>query len=120
MTDDNYFIKITAPEKAHKDKPILLRGKFHIPLRNAGITARGSEVLKHIVLVVTRGGNYQTLAPFKNVIVFADDIKQTEDACSGFFQLDVFEKISFDGEGDYYILCSLGVYTSNIVKVVVN
>lgn len=120
MTENSFLIQISAPQKVHINKPLPLRGKFNVPYDASGLNVTGPEVIKHIVLVVTRGANYQTLTPFRDVIVFTDDIKPTAEGCSGHFNLDVFEKISFDGEGDYYILCSLGVYTSNIVRVVVS
>jgi hypothetical protein len=119
MTAKQYFIQISAPEQVHQDKPLPLRGKFHIPYKNSGLTVKGPEVLKHIILVTTFGGAYWALPPFKDVITFADDIQQIKGGCSGNFNMDVFEKISFTEKGDYYILCSLGIYTSNIVKAVV-
>lgn len=102
------------PQSAQK---IIVHGKFSVICDQDGVSARSWEVLKHVVLVVTRSGNYQALAPFKEVIVFEDDVKRIDNICSAFFNIDVMDHIAFDGEGDYYILCSLGAHTSNIVKV---
>lgn len=96
-----------------------IRGNFKVPYDENGITPRGAQVLKHISLVVTRSGNYQALTPFKEIAVFDDDVKEEQGSCSGFFNIKVMDHIGFDGEGDYYLLCSLGTYLSNIIKVTV-
>jgi hypothetical protein len=114
-----YFLEISCKEKIQRNEPMLCRAKFQIPRQGIGPTVKGPEILNHITLVVTRGGNYQAISPFKNVIVFSDDIKITESTCSGFFNFDIFEKIAFDGEGEYFVLCSIGTITSNIAKVIV-
>ncbi len=99
---------------------MICKASFQVPLLGIGPEVTGAEILKHVALVVTRGGNYQAVSPFKDVIVFPDDIKISESSYSGFFNFDVFDKISFDGEGEYFVLCSIGTITSNIVKVSVS
>ena len=96
---------------------INITGKFNVEYEADGLTVVGAEVLKHIVLVVTRTANYQSITPFKKVVVFGDDVIETEKGCSGAFSFNLFDKIDFNGPGDYYILCSLGAITSNIIHV---
>lgn len=74
---------------------------------------------KHIVLVVTHAGQYAALKPYRDVVVFQDDVQDNEQTGSGQFNLHVFDHIKFQGKGDYYILCSLGNYLSNVVRVIV-
>lgn len=113
-------INIEAGLHPRHTKKIIVRGKFRVACGQHGVPDQGAETLKHIVLVTTRSGNYQALTPFQEVVVFADDVQQDGDVCSAFFNIDVMDHIAFEGEGDYYILCSLGMHTSNIIKVTVN
>ncbi len=96
---------------------IVLHGKFDLEYETSGLLVRGSEVLNHIILVATRSGNYQSVTPFKDVIVFEDDVRESDSGCGGVFNINLFNKILFDGPGDYYILCSIGSVTSNILHV---
>lgn len=105
------------PANSSSENQIFLQGKFNVSYDKDGLIARGSEVLKHIVLVVTRDSNYQAVTPFKNVIVFHDDVVETETGCSGFFSITIFNHIEFHGSGDFYILCSIGSLRSNILYV---
>ena len=111
------FITIEAGLHPQKPQQILLRGKFKLPFGQDGVPEEATQVFKHIVLVATRGGNYQTLTPFRDVIVFEDDIQTDGNFCAGLFNFNVMDHIQFDGAGDYYLLCSVGIYTSNIAKV---
>lgn len=115
-SDNQYFITIEAPAHCSDSKDIKLRGRFKVPYGKDGITVEGAQVLKHIVMVVSRGGNYQAVTPFKDAAVFADDVNDDGKSCSGGFNINVADHLMFDGGGDYYILCSLGTYLSNITK----
>lgn len=114
-----YFLEIKYVPQANKNGSINIQGEFEIPYQQLGMTVDGAEVLKHVVLVVTRGGNRAAIRPFKDVILFEDDIKEGDQGCSGFFNFNLFDQISFDGAGDYFIMCSLGTTTSSIIKVTV-
>lgn len=118
--NNEFGISIEAGLHPHHKQKILVHGKFQVLCGQAGVPEQSTQVLKHIVLVIRRSGNYQSLTPFKEVIVFADDIRSDGNSCSAFFNINVMDHIQFGGEGDYYVLCSLGTYTSNIVKVVVS
>lgn len=98
---------------------LILRGKFEVCYDQNSISAQGAQVLKRIILVVTRSGNYQALAPFEETVVFDDDVKERKGGCSGQFNIKIMDHIDFGGEGDYYILCSFGTLLSNIVKITV-
>ena len=111
------FITIEAALHPQKPQQILLRGKFKLPCGQHGVPEEATQAFKRIVLVTTRSANYQTLTPFRDVIVFDDDIQRDGNFCSGLFNFNVMDHIQFEGAGDYYLLCSVGTYTSNIVKV---
>jgi hypothetical protein len=75
--------------------------------------------LKYELKYLPMSGNYQAVTPFKKVIVFEDDVKESEDSCSGLFNINVFNTIAFDGAGDFYIHCTIATFTSNILHVVI-
>ena len=111
MTQLNQYLRISV-DVMNKIR-ITVKGEFALPFGTKGLPEAPTEVLKHIVLVVTRSGNYQSVTPFQNVVVFPDDVKVKEDICSGFFNINVMDHIAFDGEGDYYLSCSVGTILSN-------
>lgn len=115
--DSEAYITIEAGLHPNKPQQIVLRGKFKLPCGKNGVPEQGPQIFKHIVLVATRTANYQALTPFRDVVVFEDDVQKEGECYSGFFNVNVMEHIQFDGEGDYYLLCSAGTFTSNIVKV---
>lgn len=118
--DNHLGITIEAMIHPAGSKNIVVRGKFRVPYDKDGIPDQATQILKHVVLVVTRSGNYQSVTPFKEVIVFDDDVKDEGDACSGFFNIQAMDHIAFNGEGDYYLLCSMGTYLSNTVCIKVS
>lgn len=119
MNKNGLYISISVHQTHEKTKLFIVNGKFHVVYDDLGLIVKNENILKHIILVVTRGENYQAHPAFENVVVFADDIQKTEVGCSGFFKINLFETIEFDGRGDYFVLCSMGSYTSNILKVTV-
>lgn len=118
-TESSIVIKVD-PDKT-KGQKISIQGKLRVLCGQDGVPDVPLEVLKHVVLVVTREEkNYQTVVPFKDVVVFEDDINVVGDTCSAFFNIDVMDHIHFDYPGDYFILCSIGTHVSNIVHVPLN
>lgn len=114
--NSEYFIVIESSLHPASSDQLLISGKFKVKYDN-GITVKGAQVLKHIVLVVTRSGNYQSFSPFKDMAVFVDDIKDEGDGCSGFFNVNLADYIGFGGAGSYFIVSSLGNYLSNTLNV---
>lgn len=103
----------------NNDHQILLRGRFSVSCGQNGVPDQPLKTLKHVVVVVTRSASYQAFTPFKEVVVFDDDVQVDGNTCSAFFNVNVMDHLRFDGPGDYYILCSLGTNLSNIVKVTI-
>lgn len=112
-------IYIDAPVKFLESDGFYVSGRYKIPYSNEAVPDQSILMPKHIVLVVTCGANSAAMKPFKDIVVFEDDVHGTDEVAMGNFRLNVFDHIQFDGPGDYYILCSLGTYLSNIVKVTV-
>lgn len=74
-------------------------------------------MLKHIILAVTRLGNYQALPPFQDTIVFDDDFQLEGDICCGSFNFNLKDYLRFDGEGEYFVNFSLGSVISNTERM---
>lgn len=110
-------IKIEAlpPESAYG--PYIIQGHFRVAYEQNGLCVEGPEVLKHIAMVVTEGGCYQSFNPFANTVVFPDDIQKTEKGCSGQFHCEPFALCDLAHAADYYITCSIGTLVSNTVKI---
>jgi len=100
-------------------REIFVQGAFKVPLGKLSIPESGVDVLKHIIVVVTRYGNYQAYPPFKDVVVFEDDVRIDGDMCSGRFNFNVMSNLLFDGEGEYFVHCSIGQVISNTEKITI-
>lgn len=100
-----------------KNDEIIICGKFNIPLEMQTIPLMPTDIFKHLVCVVTRNVNYQVIRPFHETYVFDDDLKIYASDVSGNFNFNLMDHLAFCGEGSYYVLCSIGVYTSNIIKI---
>lgn len=114
-----YGIVITADPRSTHAAGISLRGEYKVPYAEDSVPKQATLMPKHIAMVVTRSDNYVALKPFCDMVVFEDDVKDDGKCAAGNFSLNVFDHIPFKEGGDYYILCSLGNYLSNILKVTV-
>lgn len=112
-----YGIKIECLSHESLKDGIELRGEYKVPISEESIPDESSLIPKHVTLVVTRASNYIALKPFSETIIFDDDVKNDGICASGKFRLNIFDHISFTEGGDYYILCSLGIFLSNVVRV---
>lgn len=117
--NEDHMISIVSEDKSANINNVVVRGEFKIPDSESSVIAKGKDVLKHVVLVITRSANYQASAPFSKVVVFEDDVKLVSDTVFGFFSIKLGEHLKFDGDGDFYVMCSLGVCLSNIIKITV-
>ena len=114
---NSYFINIQKIPDHTSFNDLKISGEFRISNNEESIYSKDSEILKHIVLVVTRSGNYQSVSPFSDIVVFKDDVKIESDVVSGAFKINLSDHINFSGEGDYFMFCSLGMQLSNIIEV---
>ena len=111
----NYYIRINGPEKCNSINDLVIHGEFNVSYNQDGIMVRGSDVLKHIILVVTRVYDGYAIAPFKDVIVFTDDVIDNGISCKGGFNINVKDYNGFEGEGEFCVFCSLGIRISNTI-----
>lgn len=112
-----YGIKINVSETVTNFDDIVINGEFTIDNKDINIQANNEAFFKHIILIVTRSANYHAIAPFSNMVFFPDDVKINSNIVTGAFFLSLKDNIPFSGNGDYYVLCSLGVSLSNALKV---
>lgn len=116
---ENYFIKIDTSPGCTSFNYLVISGEFMVSNKEKSITSENSQILKHVVLVVTRSANYQSVTPFSDTVVFKDDVKIDSDIVSGVFKVQLGEHIGFNGKGDFFVMCSLGNCLSNVLKITI-
>jgi len=117
--NNEFYIKINASENIANFDDIKVQGEFSVNNEESSIQSTNEKILKHIVLIVTRSANYQTVSPFSDIVVFKDDVTIISNNVSGIFNINIKDHVSFNGAGDYYILCSLGTELSNTLKITI-
>lgn len=107
-------IKITGPEHPGLDMPFKISGRFIVTQKE--FDQMGGVPHRHLVLTVLRKSLYGSMHPFKNYLVFQDDVRKSGDLYGGWFSLDVWTYSKFRYEGIYFIRVSLGSALSNVVE----
>lgn len=74
---------------------------------------------RHLVLTVLREPMYGSYHPFRNVMIFHDDVQTLTGAHGGWFSLDVWSYAGFRHAGTYHIRVSLGESLSNVIETTV-
>jgi len=115
----NNYIKIDALQAYNNVNDIQINGDFTISNDDKNIQDINEKIIKHITLIVTRSANYQSTTPFSDVLVFKDDVDVHSNIVTGAFNIKLSDHIKFNGKGEYYIMCSLGVYLSNTLTITV-
>jgi hypothetical protein len=98
--------------------PLLACGSFHLPLAEA--EALGPEVHRALVLLVQLGAEHRVLMPFRDLLLFADDVVAVPDGVQGCFACDVFELLGGVLAGSYHVSVSLGARLSNVATTTVS
>ncbi len=109
-------IHIVGPDLAGLETAFNITGRFIVSQEDFERMDRVPH--RHLVLTVLRKSLYGSMHPFKNYVIFQDDVAKIGDAYSGWFSLDVWAYSKFRYEGIYYIRVSLGDALSNVVKAV--
>lgn len=117
--NNEYYIEINASKNITSFDDIKVQGEFRVNNEEISIQYINENILKHIVLVVTRSASYQSVTPFSDIVVFKDDVTISSDNVSGLFNISIKDHISFNGKGKYYIMCSLGTMLSNTLKITI-
>jgi len=109
-------IHIVGPDLAGLETAFNITGRFIVSQEDFERMDRVPH--RHLVLTVLRKSLYGSMHPFKNYVIFQDDVAKIGDTYSGWFSLDVWDYSKFRYEGTYYIRVSLGDALSNFVKAI--
>jgi len=103
-------ILLVGPGAIDIDAPFVLSGRFVVT--EAEHRRRSGATHRDLVLSVHREPFYASLHPFRDCLVFADDVLAAGDLRVGWFRFDVWSCCGFRVEGDYYVRVSLGTMIS--------
>lgn len=107
-------IAIAGPEFPGLDTPFKISGRFICSQEDYERMNRVPH--RHLVLTVLRKSMYGSMLPFKDYMVFRDDVEKAGKNYSGWFSFDVWDYAKFRYEGVYYVRVSLGESLSNVVE----
>lgn len=96
---------------------VVVYGTFLMPKKH-DIRSFG-DPHKSLVLTVNSFGRHVVVTPFMDTIIFPDDLKENDQVRMGYFQFNISSYIDTSIVNDYYIVCSLGIYISNILMVTI-
>lgn len=108
-------IRIAAARSIRVDAPLVLQGIFVIS--EAEHAHRSGTPHRDLALTVHREPFYACVQPFRDNLVFSDDVVAAGDRRIGWFTLDVWACCGFRAEGVYYLRVSLGEKISPHVLV---
>lgn len=98
-----------------KGHEFVVQGTFTIAKEDELYTQ--PDLYNRLVMVMQNSSGQLVFHPFKDKIVFEDDMKKTEQSVTGHFSFMANDIIKKRGVSKYYIMCSLGGNLSNIVTV---
>lgn len=97
--------------------PLVLAGVFAVTA--AEHDSRAAAPHRDLVLTVHREPFYAVRQPFRDSLVFADDVAGAGPLRIGGFRVDVWSCCAFRVPGRYYLRVSLGMMLSNVCDVLV-
>jgi len=83
-------------------------GSFVTPLTKSDLSH------KSLVLTINSNGRFKVIAPFKDTILFNEDIILTKNSKVGYFQLNIMTYLDITLPGEYHTICSIDKFLSNI------
>ena len=95
--------------------PLVASGSFHLLLAEA--QELGPEVHRALVLLVQHPAESFVLTPFRELLLFADDLVAVPGGVQGSFTVDLLALRGQFAAGDYHVSASLGQRLSNVVPV---
>ena len=110
-------ILLEGPGSIDVGAPFLLSGVFAVT--DSEHQRRSSTTHRDLVLSVHREPFYASLHPFRDCLVFTDDVLAVGALRAGWFRLDVWSCCRFRIEGRYYLRASLGTMMSAACVVTV-
>lgn len=120
-------IRISAASRTKKSAGLMVYGTVQVPEKDF---ETGAGVLDAVALVVTRpppegpfrggGGYYRAWMPFRERVVLADDVQRSGGCVRGHFAVALPNDLpTFAGIG-FYLLASVGPYTSDVLTIQVD
>lgn len=97
--------------------PLLLHGAFRISVEQAKWL--GGEPHRAVVLLVQHGPAHNVYVPFRERVLFVDDVGGSGGDVTGYFNLDVFDLQGQFAAGNYHLLVSMGELISSVVETTV-
>jgi hypothetical protein len=94
--------------------PLVLHGAFHLPILEGD--AIGHPVHRAIVVVAWSFGTKWATAPFRELVLFADDELGLPGGVGGYFNVDLFALQERPIAGDFHLLSSIGGWISNVER----
>lgn len=110
-------IRLVGPRTIDVDAPLVLSGAFAVP--EAEHARRSGTPHRDLVLSVHREPFYACVQPFRDHLVFADDVHPARGLFVGWFSFDAWSCCGFRLEGRYYLRVSLGRTISPVCEVTV-
>jgi hypothetical protein len=110
-------IRLVGPGSIDVATPLVVSGAFAVS--EAEYLQRKGTPHRDLVLSVHREPFYACLHPFRDCLVFADDVLAAGGMRIGWFRLDVWSCCGFRLEGHYYVRVSLGALVSPVCVVAV-
>jgi len=110
-------IRIAGPDFTSLEASFCISGRFIISKKE--FERLGRVPHKHLVLTILRKSQHGSAHPFRNCLLFQDDVQKAANAFSGWFSFDVWDYANFRYEGIYYVRVSLGDALSNVVKATI-
>ena len=111
----NHGLVITFSETESNRRHQVIQGVFALPKKQDN--KYSGKPHNAITTVINFDGRYVVVQPFKNIVVFADDIAENRSTLFGYFQFNVLDYFDYINSGNHYVLCSLGLYLSNTLKI---
>ncbi len=112
-------IQIACDAKVSSHGPFIVAGTFRIGAEDAPVSTPilGDQPHRSLVLVVWREPFYHASTPFRDLVLFPDDVTATPAGQIGHFHFDVLAHSRFNAPGTWYLAVSLHVHHSNTLAV---
>lgn len=98
-------------------EPLVVHGTFRLDMRD--LEELGASPTRGVTLVVTNGELFGAYTPFRDHVMFGDDLAAAPGGAIGHFNIDVFEQQGGYAAGDYHLFVSLGTRISNVIRLTV-
>lgn len=110
-------VVITLAPRPLPMSPLVVHGAFRLSAEQAALLK--NEVHRSIVAVVQHGPAHAVYLPFRDLVLFADDVAAAPGGVTGYFNFDVFELQGGLAAGPYHLLVSMGELVSAVVETFV-